>query len=211
MHLVMFDIDGTLVESYEADAACYAQAVREVLLVSVDEDWASYRHVTDSGILDEILDVNGIEKGRAQLHIAVKERFLKLMSNHMERHGLERIPGAGAFLRRLLERDDVIVCLATGGWEETARLKLRHAGLDLEGVALASGSDHFDRTEIMKISRDRAGVGNCESATYFGDGPWDRDASERLGYGFVLVGDRVDHRPKIRDYSDLDHVLGLIG
>ncbi len=52
MHLIVFDVDGTLVESDEFDGVLYAKAVRDVLDIDVDEDWSSYRHVTDSGILD---------------------------------------------------------------------------------------------------------------------------------------------------------------
>ena len=36
----------------------YAKAVRNVLGIEIDEDWSSYQNVTDSGILQEILDRN---------------------------------------------------------------------------------------------------------------------------------------------------------
>lgn len=55
MHLVMFDIDGTLVDSNGFDGALFARAVREELGVPVDTTWQSYRHVTDSGVLEELL------------------------------------------------------------------------------------------------------------------------------------------------------------
>ena len=55
MHLVMFDIDGTLVHSYDFDEECYVEAVEEVLGCAVNSDWSKYQHVTDSGILDEII------------------------------------------------------------------------------------------------------------------------------------------------------------
>ena len=55
VHLVMFDIDGTLVDSDEFDGALYAQAVQSVLGADVDTTWSSYENVTDSGILEEIL------------------------------------------------------------------------------------------------------------------------------------------------------------
>ena len=61
MHLIVFDVDGTLVESDEFDGVLYAKAVRDVLDIDVDEDWSSYRHVTDSGILEEILDRHAVE------------------------------------------------------------------------------------------------------------------------------------------------------
>ena len=54
MNLVMFDIDGTLTQTCAVDAACYVEAVMEVTgLRAISTDWASYRHTTDSGILDD--------------------------------------------------------------------------------------------------------------------------------------------------------------
>jgi hypothetical protein len=55
MHLVMFDIDGTLVDSNGFDGELYAPAMREVTGADVDRCWQSYRHVTDGGILAEVL------------------------------------------------------------------------------------------------------------------------------------------------------------
>jgi len=36
LHHVMFDIDGTLVRSYDLDSICYIDAVREVTGICVD-------------------------------------------------------------------------------------------------------------------------------------------------------------------------------
>ena len=52
MYLILFDIDGTLVDSNEFDSEFYVQAVRKVLRIEVGDDWSAYQHVTDGGILD---------------------------------------------------------------------------------------------------------------------------------------------------------------
>jgi len=55
MHLVVFDIDGTLTDTNKVDGVCYWQAVREVLgLAQEQPDWSGFRHVTDVGIAAEI-------------------------------------------------------------------------------------------------------------------------------------------------------------
>ena len=56
MRLVMFDIDGTLVDSSSFEDACYSKAVQEFIKHPIDTDWSKYINVTDSGILDEIID-----------------------------------------------------------------------------------------------------------------------------------------------------------
>ena len=61
MHALLFDIDGTLLDSNGVDGELYITAVRCVLSdVRIRESWGCYRHVTDAGILDEILSDNGI-------------------------------------------------------------------------------------------------------------------------------------------------------
>jgi beta-phosphoglucomutase-like phosphatase (HAD superfamily) len=41
VHLVVFDIDGTLVESAEFDGDLYAQAIEEALGFEIDTKWLS--------------------------------------------------------------------------------------------------------------------------------------------------------------------------
>ncbi len=48
----IFDIDGTLVESSGFEDELYVAAVRDVLGdVCIREEWSTYRHVTDTGVL----------------------------------------------------------------------------------------------------------------------------------------------------------------
>ena len=47
--------------------------------------------------------------------------------------------------------------------------------------------------------------------TYFGDGAWDLQASAVLDYRFVLVGDRIEWRQSIRDYTDVPDLLATLG
>src|SRR5580692_932656 len=55
MKLVMFDIDGTLTQTGEADEVCFVRALHDVFgFTDVDTDWASYPHCSDSGILEAL-------------------------------------------------------------------------------------------------------------------------------------------------------------
>ena len=47
-------------------------------------------------------------------------------------------------------------CVATGGWAESALAKLRHAAVNVNGLAFASGDDAESRTGIMAICQERA-------------------------------------------------------
>lgn len=209
MHLVVFDVDGTLVESDEFDGILYARAVREALNIDVDEDWSGYRHVTDSGILEEILDRHAVEVDRSVAHASVRKAFVALVGDYLAcRKGrLAEIPGAAAFVNRLIAHPDVRVGIATGGWRETAAMKLRAIGLDPETLHLASGSDAVRRTRIMRIAEERALAGRpAGRKTYFGNQPWDREASLSLGWNFVGIGEGVPHHTRFRDYLDYESI-----
>jgi phosphoglycolate phosphatase-like HAD superfamily hydrolase len=210
MHLVMFDIDGTLVDSAGFDAELYVEAVRSVLDVEIGSDWSAYEHVSDSGILEQVLRDRQLGGETAELAARVQQHFVDLVRDYLRRSPdtVREIAGAKRLVERLLELPNVRVGIATGGWEPTARLKLGHVGIDLRRVGFASSSDARARTEIMQLAALRALQGGTfERATYFGDGAWDLRASAALGYDFVAVGKAVSHPVSYADLRDTDAIL----
>lgn len=185
---VIFDIDGTLVDSVAFDARAYVAAVGDVLgNVSLRADW-SYGHVTDSGILRQICEENRLDV--AQYEQSVKARFGELIADHLRREGMcPPIAGAQRLLAELRSTAGCHIGIATGGWRHTAGMKLKHAGYDVEGVPIASSDDGYERIRIMDLCRARLPA--TRITTYVGDGEWDRVASERLGWRFIGVGSRL--------------------
>jgi phosphoglycolate phosphatase-like HAD superfamily hydrolase len=191
MHAVILDIDGTLLNSNEIDDMLYLAAVRRVLgQAKVRESWRLYRNVTDSGILNEILNDNSLT-GSAAILNAVRDLFVESIRQHVERTGpFTEIPGAREFVAGLQASSSHSVAYATGGWSASASIKLASAGFPLQGIPLASSGDYPDRQSIMvhALSQLR---GEFQSVTYFGDGEWDVAASRDLGWKFVPVGERL--------------------
>ena len=192
MHAVIFDIDGTLLYSAAVDDALYRQAVREVLgEVTLRPTLHDYEYVTDTGILRAILEDNSIA-GEQQRIDEVRSRFVELLEAHVASHGaFEEIPGAGELLRTLSESPKHAVAIATGGWRESAELKLRTAGIDFSDVPLVTANDHHERTGIMDLALRRLGA-DFASVSYYGDGQWDRKACADLGWQFVAVGTNLE-------------------
>lgn len=192
MHAVIFDIDGTLLRSAAVDDALYRQAVRDVLGgVSLRASLHDYEFVTDSGVLRSILEDNGIARTRANLE-AVRDCFVELLATHIAQHGpFVEIPGAKALLSSLSVSPQHAVAMATGGWRPSAELKLRSAGIDFAGLPLVTSDDHIERTAIMETALHRLGE-DFASVSYYGDGPWDRQACAILGWQFVPVGTELD-------------------
>ncbi len=214
MHLVMFDIDGTLVDSAGFDADLYVEAVHRVLGVQIDRHWDAYEHVSDSGILAQVLHEPRFDAGRVELAARVQECFVALVRAYLadQPAAVREIAGAGRLIERLLAAPDVRVAVATGGWEPTARLKLEHVGIDTRRLAMASSSDAMARAEIMRLAAERAMQGAAlERATYFGDGPWDRRASAELGYDFIGVGAALRDGVVYPDLGRTDEILARLG
>lgn len=207
---VMFDVDGTLVHSSDIDGRLFSAAVADETGLALDTNWSRYRHVTDAGILHELLRAAGMVEQFDDTCARVKHNFYCRLREHLALNPLQQVAGAARLIEILNARDDVVVSMTTGGWGETARLKLQSAGLELEEIPLASSNDHYRRIDIMRIAAGRAD-GGCLPCTYFGDGVWDKMASAELGYDFVLVGDATDHDRRIEDFSNAAQVLAAIG
>ncbi len=188
MHAIILDIDGTLLESDRVDGELYIRAIHRVIgPANIRKNWAAYKHVTDTGILHEVMKDNGVPKSIRTIE-AIKRVFVESLACHVTKSGaFPEIPGAKDFVASLNSAQDRAFAYATGGWEESALLKLRTAGFPIQGVPLSSSDDSFDRREIMAHALDKLG-NDFESITYYGDGEWDRQAANDLGWTFVPVG-----------------------
>ncbi|MBW9273849.1 MAG: HAD family hydrolase [Candidatus Thiodiazotropha sp. (ex. Lucinisca nassula)] len=211
MHHIMFDVDGTLVRSYELDEICYLEAVYEVSGHHLDTDWTKYSHISDAGILEQYIIENGLDAGGNSIRTEVKELFTNKIASHLKKNPAQQVPGAAKFIAELRRLENLSLSVATGGWYETALMKLESAAIDISGIPIASSNNHFSRTEIMKIAKEKA-IGKIKvPCTYFGDGEWDKKACEELGYNFVLVGNRTRHDQNIMDFNNAKQAMEYIG
>ncbi|WP_315981028.1 hypothetical protein [Aliamphritea spongicola] len=101
MHHIMFDIDGTLVESCAFDEHCYISAVKEITGHTLSSDWHTYPHVTDSGVLQHFLVQLGLQNRFEDIHEQVKILFTDMISAHIQQTRIREIPGAASFIRYL--------------------------------------------------------------------------------------------------------------
>lgn len=210
MHHIMFDIDGTLIESYDFDSECLSEAVQEVTGYDIDTNWARYKHVTDAGILREFFEENSIDN-KEIIAGKIKSAFIEKIQARIEKQSISEISGASKFIDKLKALDNVIISFATGGWYESAIIKLQSAGIDISNIPIASSNDHHSRIEIMKIAEKRAIKRSDLAFTYFGDGSWDLKACKELGVNFVLVGDKLEHNQSIMNFKKQKEAFVYIG
>lgn len=187
-HAVIFDVDGTLLDSSAVDEEMYMQAVKQVLgNVKFRSDLIDYDHVTDTGILLQVFEDNNV-LASDQVVARVKAKFFTLIEDFVATKGpFHEMPGARSLLERLRSSDSHDIAIATGGWQRSARIKLDTAGFKIGDIPVASSDDAIDRVGIMRVALDSIGR-NCQSVTYFGDGLWDQRACDELGWNFKPVG-----------------------
>ena len=188
MRAVVLDIDGTLIESMAVDSDLYFSSISAVLgPVKFRANLIDYDHVTDSGIIAQLLVDNDIAADSGVMD-SIRERFVASLFAHIESVGpFPTIQGAIQFVNRLRDSKEHAVAIATGGWRSSALLKLETSGVDVNGIPVATCDDSQSRAEIMRIALTKLGD-EFESVTYFGDAEWDRRACQSLGWGFVPVG-----------------------
>jgi len=192
MQLVMFDIDGTLTQTDEADSNCYLQALADVFgFADVDADWSRYPQCTDGGILAHLFHAR-LQRPPSAAEIAVfQARFFELLEAAASVQPFHPIAGAREFLAMLEAKHDCRLALASGDWERSARSKLASAGLDCNRFPAAFADDGHSREEIMQLSLQRAidehEVQSFTRHTYIGDGVWDARAARKSGFRFIGI------------------------
>ncbi|WP_417384010.1 HAD family hydrolase [Gimesia sp.] len=201
MRLCLFDIDGTLTDTSDIDTACFVQALIDVFgLQEVNTDWSLYPDVTDSAVTTRLVE---LQRGQAPTESEmdrIREHFYSLLQTAFVHSPEQCLPIAGGprFLNSLARDPETAIAFATGGWEQTARLKLKLSGYDHGQYPLASANDAFTRTNICSLAVERAqqqySVTDFETIIAFGDGIWDARAAAELGYRFVGIaqGEKVE-------------------
>ena len=224
MKLVMFDIDGTLTQTYQADEACFVQALREIFgFTDIDTDWASYPHCSDSGILEALFQ---LRLGRSPLSTEIstfQAHFVSLLSAATVVQPFNPIAGARNFLSSLTRSSALAVSLASGAWECSARFKLASTGLDFPQIPAAFSDDAHAREAIMQASLVRAAQfhfrDSFDAVIYIGDGAWDARAARNLGFPFIGISHepvRVERlyaegaRHVFHDYLDADSFMTVL-
>ncbi len=217
MNLVIFDIDGTVVNSVTADDDCFIQTFRDLFEADLlDSDWNDFEHVTDSGLTNEIFEIRLKRSVTEEEVNSIQNYFFDLLS--LRTSEFKEIHGASEFIVKLGKRKDFFIAFATGGWSRTALLKLQCLNLPMENYVLRSADDHFKRTEITKLaiedSKKKADILKFDSITYFGDGLWDLKASKELNIDFIGVDCKSDGKLNdvgakivIKDYLGIDEKL----
>jgi len=202
--LIIFDVDGTLIDATEIDNDCFDRAFQETTGVNLTASiWSRFKEVTAQAIVHQALGDTWPDMistvGR------IKDSFLeKLRSGHaLNPASIRAFADTIDLVSFLRESPEFSMAIATGCWRETAHFKLKAAGFDLSGIPFACASDCYSRAEIISLAAKRAGM-PMEQTVYVGDGIWDFRATQQLGIPFVGVGRNIEALRQAGAESTLD-------
>lgn len=157
MNLVLFDIDGTLVDCGPQVRPLFASALEEVFGTAGDVDGYDFAGRTDPRIVLDLVTGAGIPETEALAKLPrVKALYAERLSRALDRRGMRLLPGVGELLERLAVREDLVVALLTGNWEPGARTKLSRFELNRFFGFGAFGCDGIERWELPPVALDRA-------------------------------------------------------
>jgi len=187
-HLVLFDIDGTLVLTGGAGLRAMNRACEHLVGHQCALDGVALAGRTDWIILDNALTNNGLALDPALL-AELRRRYVEHLREEIELPGKgvkAVMPGIRELLEALAPRADMALGLLTGNFEEGARIKLEHFDLWKYFSCGAYGDDASDRNHLVPIAMERAkdcGLGDASPSQVFviGDTPHDVACAHAAG------------------------------
>ncbi len=217
MHFIIFDLDGTLTQTYYAQDKSFMRALGRFIPVESDYPyWKECVHLTDEAVFQQVfLQITGraaTEEDKAKM----QDQFLvELMHKFKHTPGFfDPIPGAQRFIKELKQDPQVVLGVSTGGWEKIARFKLELAGYNVAEFHLIGSDAHPDKYSFTKTLIERVGQQHdFKQITYIGDSLYDYESAKALGLSFIgidyLETGQFNNHLHLPIYSDFRDVIFL--
>jgi phosphoglycolate phosphatase-like HAD superfamily hydrolase len=191
MYVLLFDIDGTLLASGGAGKAAMERALTSAFRVPDDTADIPFSGRTDRAIARDLFHLYAIEDNQENWRHFLEAYLLHLPSSLVQHKG-RILPGIGAFLKYLQQREDVEVGLLTGNVREGARLKLSHYGLFHHFAFGGYGDQHFHREQVAhdalrSLHEHLNGAVDCDKVWVIGDTPLDVRCARSIGARALAV------------------------
>ncbi|MGD9790673.1 MAG: HAD family hydrolase [Phycisphaerales bacterium] len=199
MHLLLFDIDATMLKSQRAGLRAMHAAGRELFGDTFEIDGIDFAGRLDPLILGDMLERNSLDASPANIH-AMRGAYRR----HLE--PMLKAPGTAYALAGVLElltllrarHTESVLGVLTGNFPETGRLKLHAAGIDPSWFPVHAWGDDSphtppDREHLPPIATARAksaGFGVTRT-TIIGDTPHDVRCARAHGHRVLGVATGV--------------------
>jgi phosphoglycolate phosphatase-like HAD superfamily hydrolase len=157
MKLVLFDIDGTLVDCGGQARLAFADALQHVMGSTGGLAQYDFSGKLDPRIVVDLLMSMGLTREESITRMPeVRAEYLRRLERDLHVEKMRLLPGVGELLTALMARDDVALGLLTGNWETGGRIKIGRYDLNRYFPFGSFGDDGMDRNELPPIALARA-------------------------------------------------------
>jgi phosphoglycolate phosphatase len=188
---VLFDIDGTLLDTGGASDRAWMRAFEELHGVGVDVPAVTGKGVPDPEVGRIVFrEAIGREPTQEEEDAVMRRRLDHLPEEVESSPGYKVQDGVLELLEKLRE-EEILLGLTTGNVEEAARIKLARADLNRFFSFGGYGSDSADRRELTQIALVRArdrGEEPIDVSGFISCGDTPRDVEAGHGAGIRVVG-----------------------
>jgi len=208
--VVLFDIDGTLIDSGEAGS----KALDRVFWDLFSEKDAVLKidcgGKTDIQIIREGLSLLGLPSDRPTIS-RILEAYVKTLKSEVARSNKRLMPGVKPLLNALMDKGKYRLGLLTGNIREGARIKLEAFSLNRYFQSGAFGDDSENRNDLLPIAlkriRDQQGLSfHFKDCIVVGDTPMDVQCSKPFGALSIAVATGAYTMPAL-SRAGADHVI----
>jgi len=194
MHICLFDIDGTLLNSGGAGKAAMESALAAEFGLTHVRQGIPYSGRTDRAIGQDLLRGHGIDPSPANWQ-RLQQAYLRNLPTCLGRYNGKVLPGIAALLERLAGHEQVAVGLLTGNIREGAKVKLGHFDLYHHFEFGGFGDEHLDRDDVARealtAARAYCEAVACERIWVIGDTPLDVRCARAIGARVAAVATGV--------------------
>ena len=186
--LIVFDIDGTLIDSVIGYHEIIIKAMHDLGIDSIDTNFNALKHHTDS----YALKYNYENFYKKALPLKLLHNFETQILHYLKLDEKTiAIKGAAEVLKQL-QNSAYAVAFATGSLPKSAIYKMTAAGLDMNRELLATSKTSFSREGFVNEAIEKAksfyDVNEFEKIISIGDGLWDLKTAQNLKLSFVGIG-----------------------
>lgn len=228
MKLVLWDIDGTLVDTAGQGRAAFTHAFEAILGEPPWLDDVPMAGRTDHAISLDLLTRHGVPEPEKLLPRMFEELAVALLQRRelMAAHGRAH-PGVREALTEVANLPGALQSLLTGNIQPNARTKLAAFGLDplLDLEIGGYGSEHGTRSELVGVAHRKTLAKHgvqipADDTVLVGDTPLDVDAARAAGASVVAVAtgpytaeelEQSGPDTVLDDLSDVNAVLTALG
>ena len=222
--LLLWDVDGTLVDVDGAGRRAFIAAMRECFdIVVASLQSVEFDGRTDTHIIKQLLEFYGLSFNEEN-HRALESGYIRNIARELSLGKPRVLPGVKEIIHTVEQRSDLFQGLLTGNTPAGARTKMKFFGISGYFPFGGFGDEHFDRHAIgldaLRSASEYNGY-NFEPECVFviGDTPHDITCGKALGTRTIAVAtgktsaeelNQLQPTALFNDFSNADEFFAVI-